>query len=138
MTDTFTEAQVIAEMNRIRDDEKSLNDRYQYNTPVAFKNIFKPKPDEIYRNAALQSLRAKQLRVQDEARHAVLDDRMWHDRIAYHAKKYATEQAAAEQAAAEQAGKKGGYRKSRRSRTLKRVQKRKQTRRHRHRHRHRR
>ena len=74
-----------------------------------------PASDEDRRKEAIEKLQAKQARIADEVQK---ENDMWNSRFGLKVE--------------------GGYRKSRRSRTLKRVQKRKQTRRHRHRHRHRR
>ena len=118
----ITEQDIQTEAVRIRNQEQYANDYHQYATPDAFKNKFVAKSDEHYRSTALQNLQ----RIQANNDHEVKQENaMWESRNAAAARRYA----------AEQAGKGGGYRKSRRSRTLKRVQKRKQTRRHRHRHR---
>jgi hypothetical protein len=139
---SITEEDIQTEAARIRNQEQYAKEYHQYDTPDALKNKFVPKTDEHYRSTALLTLQNIQARNAREARQDIL---MWDSRNENAARRYAAEQAAAAEAeaaeqaaAAKQAGKKGGYRKSRRSRTLKRVQKRKQTRRHRHRHRHRR
>ena len=118
----ITKDAIRIEADHIRNQEQYANDKYQYATPDAFKNKFVAKSDEHYRGIALQNLQRIQAKNDHEAEQ---DLTMWNSR----------NEAAARRYAAEQAGKGGGYRKSRRSRTLKRVQKRKQTRRHRHRHR---
>jgi hypothetical protein len=114
MTDTFNDAQVIAEMKRIHDLRQEKWNHEKLRLPLyQGKNVptpYVPAPYEDRREEAITSLRAKQARIGVEAQQ---DTDMWYSRF----------------------GLKGGYRKSRRSRTLKRVQKRKQTRRHRHRHR---
>lgn len=120
----ITKDAIRIEADHIRNQEQYANDKYQYATPDAFKNKFVAKSDEHYRGIALQNLQRIQAKNDHEAEQ---DLTMWNSR----------NEAAAHRYAAEHAGKSkiGGYRKSRRSRTPKRVQKRKQTRRHRHRHR---
>ena len=135
---TITEEDIQTEAARIRNQEQYAFYYYQYDTPDALKNKFVPKTDEHYRSTALLTLQNRQA---GNAREAQQDIAMWDSRNENAARRYAAEQAAAAKqaaAAAKQAAAveyKGGYRKSRRSRTLKRVHKRKQTRRHRHRHR---
>ena len=123
----FPDWAVTKEMNRIhtlRQEEweyvKSHRAEYQrINVPAPYI----PAIDEVRRAEAIESLRTKQAMIDDEVQK---ENDMRDSRNAYAAAAYAAEQASKS---------KGGYRKSRRSRTPKRVQKRKQTRRHRHRHR---
>jgi hypothetical protein len=113
--DNFTEHDIQTEMKRIHqlrqddwDYKKQHLAGYQgMNVPTPYV----PASDEVRREEAIEKLRANQARIAYEAKQ---DTDMWFSRFGL---------------------REGGYRKSRRSRTLKRVQKRKQTRRHRHRHR---